>query len=132
MHYMSKDICILAINFFLRLRNVEFKIILKRLKKHIGPFLLVIFLLPMAIDSVHDFLNHEHTICSSKIEKHLHEKDLDCKLHLMKKGDSFLTTAHYKIITNIIIYNNSLQYSFLKNHYQLSFYLRGPPLYVQA
>jgi len=93
---------------------------------------LVIFLLPMAIDSVHDFLNHEHTICNSKIETHIHEKDLDCKLHLIKQSDSFLTTAHYKIITNIIIYNNSLQYSFLKNHYQLSFYLRGPPLYVQA
>ena len=79
----------------------------------------------MAIDSVHDFLNHEHTICSSKIEKHLHEKDLDCKLHLMKKGDSFLTTAHYKIITNIIIYNNNLQYSFLKNHYQIIFLSKG-------
>jgi hypothetical protein len=86
----------------------------------------------MAIDSVHDFLNHEHTICNSKIETHIHEKDLDCKLHLIKKSDSFLTTTHYNIITNIIISSNALQYSFLKNHYRLSFYLRGPPLYVQA
>jgi len=93
---------------------------------------LVIFLLPMAIDSVHDFLNHEHTICNSKIETHIHEKNLDCKLHLIKQSDSFLTTTHYNIITNIIISSNALQYSFLKNHYQLSFNLRGPPLYVQA
>ena len=94
---------------------------------------MVIFLLPIAIDIVHDFLNHEHTICSSKIETHIHKKDLDCKLHLIKQSDSFLATTYYKIITNIIISNNNnIQYSFLQNHYQLSFYLRGPPLYVQA
>jgi len=93
---------------------------------------LVIFLLPVAINSVHNLLNHEHNICTSKIEQHLHEKDIDCKLHLIKHSDSFLTKNHYKILTKSIIYNNdSPQYSFLKNHYKLSFALRGPPLYVQ-
>ncbi len=93
---------------------------------------MVIFLLPIAIDIVHDFLNHEHTICSSKTEKHIHKKDIDCDVHLIKKGDFLITTTHYNIITSIIISNNSLQYSFLKNHYQLLFYLRGPPRYVQS
>ena len=82
---------------------------------------------------MHDFMNHEHVVCNSKIEKHLHEKDVDCQLHLIKVSDSFLANNPYKIQINTIIFkNDSQQYSFLKNHYQLSFSLRGPPLYVQS
>ena len=94
---------------------------------------MVLFLLPLAINTVHDFLNHEHGVCTSKIEQHIHQKDIDCTLHLIKQSNSFLALNEFKIITKTIISNNySLQYSFLKNHYQLSFSLRGPPLCVQA
>ncbi len=94
---------------------------------------MVIFLLPLAINSLHDFLNHEHGVCNSKIEKHIHEKDIDCKLHLIKQSDANLASNSFKVLPNTIISNNdSLQYSFLKNHHKLSFSLRGPPLYVQA
>jgi|TARA_R110002126_G_scaffold112105_1_gene250191 hypothetical protein len=94
---------------------------------------MVIFLLPLAINAVHDLLNHEHKVCSSKIEQHIHQKDIDCNLHLIKQSNSFLVLNEFKITTKTIISKNySLQYSFLKNHYQLSFSLRGPPLYVQA
>ena len=89
---------------------------------------MVIFLLPIGVNSLHDFMNHEHSVCTSKIEKHIHEKDLDCSLHLLKQNDSFLTSNNFKILTNTIISdNNSLTYNFLKNHHQLSFSLRGPP-----
>jgi hypothetical protein len=92
---------------------------------------LVIFLLPIAINSVHDFLNHEHAACASKIEQHIHEKDFDCSLHLIKQSDSFLAINYYRILNKTIITNiDSSQYSFLKNHYKLPFSLRGPPLYV--
>ncbi|MFY9241711.1 MAG: hypothetical protein WAO74_01645 [Polaribacter sp.] len=95
---------------------------------------MVIFLLPVAINSIHDFLNHEHAICASKIEHHIHQKDIDCNLHLIKQSAPFLVSNNVEMPTNtIIITNDSLQYSFLKNHYQLSFSLRGPPLfYIQA
>lgn len=94
---------------------------------------MAVFFLPIAINAVHDILNHEHTVCSSKIEQHLHEKDIDCSLHLIKHSSSFLTVNHYQILIKTIISNNdSSQYSFLKNHYQLSFSLRGPPLYVRT
>ncbi len=89
-------------------------------------------MLPVVINVVHDFLNHEHIICSSKTEKHLHEKDIKCDLNLIKQTSFVLATNYYKIKPNTIIFNNdSLQYSFLKNHYKLSFSLRGPPIYVQ-
>lgn len=76
-------------------------------------------------------MNHEHTVCSSKIEKHIHEKDLDCKLHLIKQSDSFLAVNYHPILKETIITkNNSLKYNFLKNHLPLSFSLRGPPSLV--
>lgn len=90
-------------------------------------------MVPVSINSIHDFLDHEHGVCSSKIEKHIHEKDVDCKLNLLKQSTPLLTTNDYQTELKTIISNDdSLQYTFLKDHFQLSFSLRGPPLYVQA
>ena len=89
---------------------------------------MVIFLLPVSINAAHDFLNHEHSICASKIEKHIHEKDIDCNLHLIKQNDYFLVNNDFSIKTNSFIYKEIFtKYYFLKNHLQLSFSLRGPP-----
>jgi hypothetical protein len=90
-------------------------------------------MIPTSIQILHELENHNHSVCTSKVEQHIHEKEIDCSLHLIKQSDSFLATNHYKIITKIIIFNtDNLQYSFLKNHHQLSFSLRGPPRYVLA
>lgn len=92
---------------------------------------MVVFLLPIGINSLHDFMNHEHSVCTSKIEKHLHEKDIDCQLHLLKQGDSFF--ASHIIKNNIKEVSSSIiftKYNYLKNHFQLSFSLRGPPQIV--
>ena len=79
---------------------------------------------------MHAFEDHNHSVCTSKVEQHIHEKDIDCSLHLLKQSDSHLEINYYKITSKIIISNiDNLQYSFLKNHYQLSFSLRGPPFY---
>jgi len=89
---------------------------------------LVIFFIPIVVNVVHDFLNHEHTVCTSKIEQHFHEKNIDCKLHLIKDIDSSLASNEYNLLNNVITLKNvNTQYNFLKNHYQLSFSLRGPP-----
>lgn len=73
-------------------------------------------------------MNHEHTVCSSKVENHAHEKNQDCSLHLLKQPNTFLATHTYKIVKKThqqsIIYAD---YFYLKNHLQLSFSLRGPP-----
>ena len=89
---------------------------------------MLIFLLPISINSIHGFLNHEHSICSSKVIKHIHEKDSDCDLHLLKQSNSFLALNNFKTqIFTFISENNSTNYTYLKNHPQLSFSLRGPP-----
>lgn len=94
---------------------------------------MAVFILPIAVHSIHDALNHEHKVCNSKIEQHIHQKDVDCKLHLYKQSTSFLASIDYSIpIKTNISKSVGTQYSFLKNHYQLSFSLRGPPLCVHA
>ncbi|WP_435415192.1 hypothetical protein [Polaribacter aestuariivivens] len=89
---------------------------------------MVTFLLPTAIDSFHDYLNHEHKTCISKTEAHIHKKDIDCNLHLLKQSDTFLASQDFKLlVNNVNLDTNYLHYNFLKNHNQLSFSLRGPP-----
>ena len=53
------------------------------LKKYITSFFLFALLLPTAIQVAHAFEEHEHVVCISKSEKHLHELENDCgDLHL--------------------------------------------------
>lgn len=104
---------------------------IENIKRHIASFLLLVFLVPVAINSIHDFLDHEHTVCTSKFENHIHDKDTDCTLHLLKQGNSFLALEYFEIPTKTIYPENSTyKYHFLKNHYQLSFSLRGPPVFI--
>lgn len=99
-------------------------------KKIIGIFFLFVLIAPLSIQTLHVLENHEHSVCTSKVDKHIHEKDFDCKIDLIKLNRFFLATNNFQIdlntrITTII---SSLEYNFLKNHYQLSFSVRGPPV----
>lgn len=105
----------------------------KRFANFISVTLLVIFFLPIAVLAFHSLTNHKHEICFSKTEQHIHDKDLDCTLHLYKQSNSFLVDSDYQFFNNSEIQSSeTLQQNFLKNHQQLSFSLRGPPLYVLA
>jgi hypothetical protein len=85
----------------------------------------------MTILSLHVFSGHEHSVCHSKVEKHIHKKELDCTLNLIKQSHSYLESNTYNSkLTTTISNNCSLQYNFLQAHYQLSFSLRGPPVYI--
>ena len=91
--------------------------------------MLVIFLLPIFTLSAHALSNHEHGVCIAKVENHIHKKNVDCKLDVYQTNNSLLTENLFNIKLNTPIYtNNRLQYNFLKNHYHLSFSLRGPPV----
>ncbi|WP_405605171.1 hypothetical protein [Polaribacter sp. Asnod1-A03] len=92
---------------------------------------MVIFLLPLFVLSAHAFSNHEHRVCISKVENHIHKKDIDCQLDLYKTNNSLLieNTFNLKLKTPIYSYHRP-QYNFLKNHYHLSFSLRGPPVCI--
>lgn len=92
---------------------------------------MIFFLSPIIILSLHSFSNHEHAICISEVETHVHEKDSDCNLHLSKLPNTFLEKQdfHQRILASISE-KTILQYNFLKNHHSLTFSLRGPPASV--
>ncbi|MBU3012004.1 hypothetical protein KO506_11370 [Polaribacter vadi] len=76
-------------------------------------------------------MNHEHAVCNSKVEQHVHKKDIDCKLHLIKHSSALIYVDTPQILSKVVILdNNSEKYYYLKNHHQLSFSLRGPPLSI--
>ncbi len=103
----------------------------KKLTNLISALLLVVFFIPITVLAFHSLTNHKHEICFSKTEQHIHDKDLDCNLHIYKQSHSFLADFTYQFsITNDINSVKNLKNSFLKNHQQLSFSLRGPPLSV--
>jgi len=81
--------------------------------------------------SLHAFSGHKHSVCHSKVEKHIHKKDFDCKLDILRLNASILTINNFKLGLNAAMHiPNNLQYNFLKNHYHLSFPLRGPPVCI--
>ena len=81
---------------------------------------------------MHAFSNHKHKVCTSKVNAHLHQKDIDCKLNVLHLDNSFLAKNNFNIHLNPTISSriDGLQYNFLKNHYHLSFSLRGPPVCI--
>lgn len=103
----------------------------KSITNLISIVLLVIFFLPISILALHSLTNHNHEICFSKTEQHIHDKDLECTLHIYHQSyavlfDSYQSSTH-KVDADAQL---KLTQNFLKSHQQLSFSLRGPPLSV--
>lgn len=92
--------------------------------------MLLVFLSPAVIQTVHLFENHSHTICISKTDQHIHEKSLNCELDVIKKADGFLFEQTKNIIVIDGLFSITETYNFLLPHQQLPFSLRGPPVLV--
>ncbi|MFY0604134.1 MAG: hypothetical protein JXQ93_09300 [Flavobacteriaceae bacterium] len=90
----------------------------------------VVFL-PAAVQLLHIFNDHEHTVCVSKNDAHFHQKDLDCVLcHL--QGETYWVSNEIDFVAlknELLVFNNK-PYNFLSNYQQLSFSLRGPPVFI--
>ena len=86
--------------------------------------------LPSSIQIAHAFESHEHIICSSDVEHHFHEDDIECVLcHLQADSYAVLNREVYDI--EMVQHTNEYlkQYNFFKSHQHLSFSLRGPPAF---
>lgn len=94
--------------------------------------MLLVFFLPTAIQLHHTFENHEHTVCTSKIDHHIHEqKEIDCKLCDFTFSGFIIpefSNISDNITTSINVYPNF--YHFLSDYKKLHFSLRGPPTLV--
>ncbi len=55
--------------------------------------------LPASIQIAHAFEPHEHIICSSDVEHHFHEDDIECALcHLQAENHWVVTKNNYNVI----------------------------------
>ncbi len=89
-----------------------------------------LLLLPASIQLIHSFEQHEQTICTSKVENHIHENDFKCELcHLQAKTFAILPTETFSLSENKINFKKATNYQFLYKHQLLSFSLRGPPFF---
>lgn len=94
--------------------------------------LVMAFLLPTAVKFSHIFEHHQHIVCNDDITTHLHASDVDCDFYKFKLNTQYHSLFEYISAPLEVSYFkiNSTLYSFLNNHRQLSFSLRGPPLLV--
>ncbi|OSY89473.1 hypothetical protein WH52_02230 [Tenacibaculum holothuriorum] len=68
-------------------------------KKLIATLFFIALVLPTAIQSMHAFKEHEHVVCTSKTDQHLHELENDCaELHLQLELFSFQINNNYEVI----------------------------------
>ena len=97
-------------------------------KQGLGIFLFILFCIPMFVGLFHSLSEHNHEICFSKIEKHVHEKDIDCSLDVIKNSNSLLSESTYETF-KILFYKGIVEKknNFLTSHQQLYFSLRAPP-----
>jgi menaquinone-dependent protoporphyrinogen IX oxidase len=83
---------------------------------------------PMALQAVHAMVGHTHVTCTDA-STHMHEKDIDCDIHLYQFS-SYDFTSFDAILINTSIYVDNA--SVLSNQHLISttryaHHLRGPP-----
>ena len=93
-------------------------------------FLTASLLLPIGISFLHALENHEHQICNSKTEQHIHhDNKIDCSyFHYVTKHQTSRNTHNYSIIHPLLVFNpiRAIIQSFL-NTYRSYINVRGPP-----
>lgn len=89
-------------------------------------------MIPTSIQVLHEFENHEHTVCISIGEHHIHKQDLDCdEFHKQLTVFSMDFTSNYDVIprhyyTTIFIDKHQV----FKKVYQTKKSSRGPPYFT--
>lgn len=100
------------------------------LKRHIALLFVLVLLVPLIVQTIHAINdNHEHIVCKSINEQHIHKQDLDCsELHFPLKTLALNLTFCNKVTTKQFYKSNFNRQSqiFLAvyNSYKSS---RGPP-----
>ena len=103
---------------------------LKIFKKYSIICLSIVVFLPTIVQLVHTFEKHEHGICISKDDQHFHQKDSDCALcHLQAETHAILNDRSFPVFNAKEQILLRTRYNFLSNYQQLSFSLRGPPVF---
>ena len=106
-----------------------FLIIKNLLQKSISIALLFALLLPFAVKLEHIFEDHEHSVCNSKIENHIHQLNDDCDfLNYNINSFNYSNNFVYEVveIPTFLEKNHTYNVAFIASH-KATFFLRGPP-----
>lgn len=95
----------------------------------ISALLLFALLLPFAVKLDHVFENHEHVVCNSTIENHLHESEVDCDFfdyQINQLGYASAASFEQVLATDISTDTFFIPQTFVPSEQMVSS-LRGPP-----
>jgi hypothetical protein len=99
------------------------------LVKTFSAILIFALLLPFAVKLQHIFEDHEHSVCSSKIESHIHQLNDDCDfLNYNINSFNYSNNFVYEVveIPTFLEKNHTYNVAFIASH-KATFFLRGPP-----
>lgn len=92
-------------------------------------FLIYALLLPFAVKLDHVFENHEHRVCNSTVESHIHDSEFECDFlnyKINQVGYASFASIKEVVVHEHVAKNFVLQNTFYQNEKVTSF-LRGPP-----
>ncbi len=92
----------------------------------------LVVLFPITIQAVHALENHEHTICTAKDVKHIHQLNIDCSVYHAQMPTTVFDfpqefrTLDLKIKRQVLVL-------YRQKYYSLALYSkpsRGPPIII--
>lgn len=102
------------------------------LHKIISLSVIFAFLLPIGIEFTHSFEKHEHIICNSIDNQHIHNQEIDCSFcHFHHNFSSTIVEYNFKLNRATIIDEKPL--SSVQQNYKVFLYFnssRGPPYFI--
>ena len=106
-----------------------FLIIKNLLQKTLSIALLLALLLPFALKLEHIFEDHNHTICKSKTESHIHQLNDDCDFlnYTINSANSPSNLVFETKIDLLFAEKNFTYLSVFSTSEKATSFLRGPP-----
>lgn len=101
------------------------------LHKIISIWTVLILLFPVGLQFVHALEDHEHIVCSSKIDQHIHNQNIDCSFsHVQLDNNTLFYTLNYEVTAIIISNELPLYYSSKKHNTHLYYTSTSDPPFI--
>ena len=102
------------------------------LHKIISVWTVVLLLFPIGIQFAHSLENHEHFVCNSKENSHIHAQQIDCRFcHIILETNTVFNNNHFEFYSPTII--DIIPVFFEKENTETPLFYkpsRGPPKFI--
>ncbi|MBT8287765.1 MAG: hypothetical protein HKN00_09480 [Flavobacteriaceae bacterium] len=86
--------------------------------------------MPTVVKLAHGLNDHQHELCTSPINEHLHEQEWDCEFQKFKLGSQLIVQFHSSELYTDAVFETVVPFycrNFWQPHRDLNFQ-RGPPV----